>query len=75
MAEEDAQEKTEEPTAKRLEKALEDGTVLQSKDLMVFTTLFVGLLVYYGLLNVSNLMLGQWGAFFQFDLIILYKNI
>jgi flagellar biosynthetic protein FlhB len=68
MAEEDAQEKTEEPTAKRLEKASEDGTVLQSKDLMVFTTLFVGLLVYYGLLNVSNLMLGQWGAFFQFDL-------
>ena len=68
MAEEDAQEKTEEPTAKRLEKALQDGTVLQSKDLMVFTTLFVGLFVYYGLLNVSNLMLGQWGAFFQFDL-------
>ncbi|MDA9990063.1 EscU/YscU/HrcU family type III secretion system export apparatus switch protein [Paracoccaceae bacterium] len=68
MAEEDAQEKTEEPTAKRLEKASEDGTVLQSKDLMVFTTLFVGLLVYYGLLNVSNLMLGQWGAFFRFDL-------
>ena len=53
MAEEDAQEKTEEPTAKRLEKASEDGTVLQSKDLMVFTTLFVGLLVYYGLLNLS----------------------
>ena len=68
MAEEDAQEKTEEPTAKRLEKASEDGTVLQSKDLMVFTTLFVGLLVYYGLLNVSNLMLGQWGAFFRFDM-------
>jgi flagellar biosynthetic protein FlhB len=68
MAEEDAQEKTEEPTAKRLEKAMEDGTVLQSKDLMVFTTLFVGLLVYFGLLSASNLMLGQWSSFFQFDL-------
>ena len=68
MAEEQAQEKTEEPTAKRLEKALEDGTVLQSKDLMVFTTLFVGLLIYFGLLGVSHLMLGQWGGFFQFDL-------
>lgn len=68
MAEEDSQEKTEEPTAKRLEKAMEDGTVLQSKDLMVFTTLFAGLFVYFGLLSASNLMLGQWGAFFRFDL-------
>lgn len=68
MAEEEAQEKTEEPTAKRLEKALEDGTVLQSKDLMVFSTLFVGLLVYFGLLSASHLMLGQWGGFFKFDL-------
>ena len=68
MAEEDGQEKTEEPTAKRLEKAMEDGTILQSKELMVFTTLFVGLLVYFGLLSASHLMLGQWRAFFQFDL-------
>ena len=31
MAEESAQEKTEDPTPKRLEKALEDGQVLTSK--------------------------------------------
>ena len=47
MAEnEDGQEKTEEPTQKRLEKAAEDGQLLTSKEVMVFTTLAMGLLLY-----------------------------
>mgnify|MGYP001207507739 FL=1 len=67
-SESDAQEKTEEPTQKRLEKASEDGTVLSSKDLFVFTTMFAGLLVYFGLLSFSGSMLSQWGMFFVWDL-------
>ena len=47
MAEEneDGQEKTEEPTARKLEKAAEEGQVLSSKETFVFT----GILVMFGL--------------------------
>ncbi|MFZ8971867.1 MAG: EscU/YscU/HrcU family type III secretion system export apparatus switch protein, partial [Paracoccaceae bacterium] len=38
-SESDSQEKTEDPTPKRLEKAMEEGQVLSSKELFVFTTL------------------------------------
>ena len=39
MAEnQDGQEKTEEPTQQRLQKALEDGQLLTSKEVLVFTT-------------------------------------
>ena len=51
MAEESAQEKTEDPTPKRLEKALEDGQVLTSKELFVFSTLFTGFLMYFLILT------------------------
>ena len=48
MAEEnqDGQEKTEEPTQQRLQKAVEEGQLLTSKEMMVFTTLAMGLLVF-----------------------------
>ena len=45
-SESDSQEKTEDPTPKRIEKAMEEGQVLSSKELFVFTTLFAGLFVY-----------------------------
>ena len=46
MAEQDdSQEKTQEPSAKKLEKAAEDGQVLSSKEMFVFTTLIMGLCV------------------------------
>ena len=46
MAENDqAQEKTEEPTQRRLEKAREDGEVLSSKEMFVFASSTAGLLV------------------------------
>jgi flagellar biosynthetic protein FlhB len=45
MAESDeGQERTEEPTAKRLEKALEDGDVLGSKDLLIAVIMLGGAL-------------------------------
>ena len=45
MAEEnESQEKTEEPTQRKLEQAKEDGKVLTSKEMYVFTTLTMALL-------------------------------
>ena len=44
MAEDEGQERTEEPTAKRLEKALEDGNVLSSKDLILAVVMLGGAL-------------------------------
>ena len=35
MAEDDSQEKTEDPTERRLEKSIEDGQLLSSKDTFV----------------------------------------
>ena len=46
MAENDhTQEKTQEPTQRRLEKAREDGDVLSSKEMFVFGSSVIGLLV------------------------------
>ena len=43
----ESQEKTQEPTVRRLEKAREDGKVLSSKEAFVFTSMFVGVLLFY----------------------------
>ncbi len=43
----ESQEKTQEPTPRRLEKAKEDGKVLSSKEAFVFTSMFVGVLLFY----------------------------
>ena len=67
-SESDAQEKTEEPTQKRIEKALEEGQVLTSKELFVFSTLFAGLFVYFVAVSGSGLLLGHWSGFFSFDM-------
>ena len=68
MAEnEDGQEKTEEPTQKRLEKAAEDGQLLTSKEVMVFTTLAMGLLLYIGLSPFADVALNAWGRLFVID--------
>ncbi len=44
---EDSQEKTEEPTSRRLEEAIEQGQILTSKDLVMSTVLLVGALELY----------------------------
>ncbi len=69
MAEEngDGQEKTEEPSQKKLEKALEDGKVLNSKEMPVFTTLAAGLGIYWALSLVTKSSLFEWGSFFIID--------
>ena len=57
MAEEDnSQDKTEEPSQRKLDKAAEDGQVLSSKEMFVFTTLIMGL---YGLFILGLKLLHQ----------------
>lgn len=69
MAEEDSgQEKTEEPTAKKLEKAKEEGQIPRSKDLTTSIVLMasIGALIVYGQGIVINML--QIAKFnFQFD--------
>ncbi len=43
----ESQEKTQDPTARRLEKAKEDGKVLSSKEAFVFSSMFMGVLLFY----------------------------
>lgn len=68
MAEEnsDGQEKTEDPTQKRIEKAREDGQIASSKELFVFTTLATGLLLYLAILMVAPQLLMEWRGFFNY---------
>jgi len=69
MAEEnqDGQEKTEEPTQQRLQKAAEDGQLLTSKEMMVFTTLAMGLLVFMVLSPFFDVGLSAWSHLFVID--------
>ena len=68
MAENDqAQEKTEEPTQRRLEKAREDGEVLSSKEMFVFASSTAGLLVLTVLGLLSGNILSGWSQLFSFS--------
>ena len=69
MAEENqnGQEKTEEPTQQRLQKAAEDGQLLTSKEMMVFTTLAMGLLLFMGLKPFFDIGLHAWSELFIID--------
>ena len=69
MAEEseDGQEKTEEPSQRKLDKAAEDGKVLTSKEMFVFTSLGMGLVLMLALGQVVPDILEMWGGLFNFD--------
>ena len=43
----ESQEKTQDPTSRRLEKAKEDGKVVTSREMQVFTILTIGVLLMY----------------------------
>ena len=67
MAEnEQAQERTEEPTQRRLEKAREDGEVLSSKEMLVFASGTSALLILGSLGFLSKGILDTWGSLFSF---------
>lgn len=69
MAEEneDGQEKTEEPTQRKLEEAAKEGKVLTSKEMFVFSTTAVGLIFLMTGGFVIPDILKIWGSLFQFD--------
>ena len=71
---EDGQEKTEEPTARKLEKAAEEGQVLSSKEMFVFT----GIIGMFGLIYIlpyfSQIMLSYWSMFFDWSDIVNDKK-
>ena len=69
MAEEgsDGQEKTEDPSQRRIDKALEDGKVLKSQEVNIFTSMFGGLLLMFAIPSFLNQALASWKTFFYFD--------
>ena len=67
MAEnQDGQEKTEEPSSRKLSKAKEDGKVLTSKEMFVFTSVAALLLFIYSLNFFGRDLLFEWGDLFVF---------
>ena len=69
MAEEneDGQEKTEEPSQRKIEKAKEDGKVLSSKEMFVFTNISMGLVLMFAFFLVARKYLFEWADLFVFD--------
>ena len=71
MAEEnqDGQEKTEEPSQRKIDKHKEDGKVLTSKEMFVFTGIAGALLLMYAFSFSFKALLFEWG-----DLFVLSSN-
>lgn len=68
MADNDqSQEKNLDPTQKRLDKAKEDGEILTSKEMFVFGSSFMGLIVIFTLGMFSKGVLSGWGSLFAWD--------
>ena len=69
MAEEnqDGQEKTEEPSQRKIDKHKEDGKVLSSKEMFVFTGIAAALLLIYGFSFSFKNILYEWGDLFVFS--------
>ena len=61
----DAQEKTEEPTQRRIDKAKEDGQILTSKEVFVFANISMGLLVMLVTLSYGDAGLSNWSTLFK----------
>ena len=69
MAEEgdNSQEKTEDPSQRKIEKSAEDGKVLTSKDMFVFTGLFTALLMMYAVPSIIEPTLSYWSRLFSLE--------
>jgi flagellar biosynthetic protein FlhB len=69
MAEEgsDGQEKTEDPSQRKIDKSLEEGKVLKSQEVNIFTSLAAGLALMFAVPNFVNHGLAVWGSFFRFE--------
>ena len=62
----ESQEKTQDPTSRRIEKAREDGKVVSSKEMFVFTILATGVLIMYVLPPLLEDFLKITRSFFSF---------
>ena len=69
MAEEsqDGQEKTEDPTQKKIQKGQEEGQVLNSKELFVFSTLFAAFVLMYVMPILVRPAMAKWARMFHFE--------
>jgi flagellar biosynthetic protein FlhB len=69
MAEEsqDGQEKTEDPTQKKIQKGQEEGQVLNSKELFVFSTLFAAFVLMYVIPILVKPAMAKWARMFHFE--------
>ena len=68
MAEEggDGQEKTEDPSQRKIDKSLEEGKVLKSQEVNIFTSLTAGLALMFAVPIFVNQGLAIWGSLFRF---------
>ena len=68
MAEEsqDGQEKTEDPSQRKLEKSAQDGKVLTSKEMFVFTSMFAAFLLMFVTPLFAQKVLAYWSRLFHF---------
>ena len=62
----ESQEKTEDPSQRRLDKAKEDGEILSSKEMFVFATMAMGMAMIYALSLFIPANIDHWMVFFQF---------
>ena len=68
MAEEnESQEKTEEPSQRKLDQAKEEGKVLTSKEMYVLTTLTMALLFMIAISLFLKPQITEWSKLFEFD--------
>ena len=69
MAEEsqDGQDKTEEPSQRKIDKAKEDGQILQSKEMFVFSSIAMGLIIFLFIPEFALPGMNEWGKLFRIE--------
>ena len=76
MAEEDdSQEKTEDPSQRKLDKASEEGRILSSKEMFVFTGIAIGWLLISSIPFFGEDILKAWSTLFIFDHPYMLENL
>ena len=63
----DGQEKTEDPTQRKIQKGQEEGQVLNSKELFVFSTLFAAFVLMYVIPMLVRPAMAKWARMFHFE--------
>lgn len=63
----DGQEKTEDPTQRKIQKGQEEGQVLNSKELFVFSTLFAAFVLMHVIPMFIRPAMAKWARMFHFE--------